>query len=116
MTKKIVGIGIIALIVGILLFYIKPLNTDLLIAINQALPNQLLWMSITVLGDGLFIGCLLLICFRNDLRFLTNSLLAGLVVHFTARGGKAWFAVIRPEHAPDLAGIHLLGPPLELTN
>jgi membrane-associated phospholipid phosphatase len=104
------------LAIGILLFYTSPVNTYLFLTINQVFPNQMLWMSLTVLGDGLFIGCLLLILCQRDLQFLTNNLLAGLVVHITAQGGKALFAVLRPEHVPELIGIHLLGPKLELTN
>jgi hypothetical protein len=66
-------VSLTLLAIGILLFYTNPVNTYLFMLINQALPNQMLWMSVTVLGDGLFIGFLLLILCQRDLRILTNK-------------------------------------------
>jgi membrane-associated phospholipid phosphatase len=94
-------ISFVLLLLGISLYYATTANTYLFRVINNASAIAWIWIFLTTLGNGLFIGCLLFICLRKNVPLLSNALLAGLLVHIASQGGKELFGVLRPEYVID---------------
>jgi len=99
-----------------LLSIFKSLNRELFGVINQALPLKILWMTITNMGDAMFLGCILFVALHKNRHLLPNALLCALFIHYTVKLTKHLCAVLRPEHSPDLLTVTTLGPALKLDN
>lgn len=99
---------------GIFLWLNADFNKAVFLYINGFFPNQKFWLVLTIVGDGLFIGCAFYLIFRRQSHFLLAGLVAGLVTHIATHVLKPGLGVLRPEHV--LSDISLLGPSLELTN
>lgn len=116
MAKTLGLLCIPLIILAILLSIFTPINHALFILLNQAFPSKILWMTVTNTGDAIFIGCLLFIVLHKNMRLLTNALLCGLLIHYTIKFCKSFFAVLRPENTADIAPVITLGPALDLQN
>lgn len=104
----------LSLLGGIFLWLNADLNKAVFLHINGFIPEPSFWLLLTIVGDGLFIGCAFYLIFRRQPGLLLAGLLAGLVTHIATRLLKRSLEVLRPEHV--LSDISLLGPVLELTN
>lgn len=116
MTKNLSLLCLPLIFLAILLTVYPQTNYALFSIINQAAPLQSLWMTITNMGDGLFLGCLLFIVLRKNTGLLTNALICALFIHYSVKFAKIFYAVLRPEHVTDVIHVITLGPPLNLTN
>lgn len=92
------------------------IHYDIFNLINHALPSQALWMTITNLGDVLFISCVLFIFLHKRPHLLTNALLGGVLLHYSVKYSKLFFSVLRPEHNPELPSLIKLGTTISLDN
>lgn len=105
------------LVIGISLFYSRSLDEKIFIAINAALPNSTLWLTISNIGDGLFVGCILFVIFRNRIEVLCRALYGGLAVHFTVQILKKVIASPRPSNTEHIKSVaNIFGEPMALTN
>lgn len=116
MTKTFSFLCIPFISLAILFSLFTPLNHAAFIAINHALPAKALWMTITNIGDATFLSCALFIALYSNKRLLTNAVICGIFIHYTIKFTKNFFAIVRPEHTPDLINLITLGPALKLDN
>jgi membrane-associated phospholipid phosphatase len=103
-------------IATLLLCFFQSADHAIFIAINHAMPNKILWMTITNMGDAVFLGCALFIALYKNCRLLTNALICALLIHYTITFAKYFFATLRPEHTTDLINLITLGPALNMNN
>lgn len=102
---------------GMYLFVNKPFNQELFFAVNSLIVNSSIWLILSNMGDGLFVGCLLFILFRRSTEILGKCLVAGVLVHLSVRGLKNFIKEYRPGNTEGIASTgNFLGTPLELTN
>lgn len=99
-----------------LLIIFTPLNYTIFTVLNQAFPSKTLWMTITNIGDGIFLGCILFIALRTHKQLLTKAIICAIFIHYTIKFTKSFFEILRPEHTTDIPSLITLGPALALNN
>jgi len=119
-NKGLVGLLAIAsllLVVGIYIFVNKSTDLELFVVVNSLTVSSIIWLTISNMGDKLFVGCLLFILFRNSTAILGKCLIAGVLVHLSVRVLKNIIKEYRPGNTDGVANTgNFLGAPLELTN
>lgn len=120
LRKDVVTLLVLALVLfvlGTLLFSNSATDHQLFKSINSAFPVGVVWNTLSNIGDGLFIGCLLYICFRAYVTVLARCLIAGLLVHVAVRVAKTMIQHARPEHTELFStSSHFLGLPIAIGN
>lgn len=105
-------------LIGVLLMAVLPtFNGHLLVVINSigvSMPDT--WLFMTYLGDGRFIGCVLIIFFWRRAHYLFVSILSGISVHFIVQSAKRLLGILRPEHNTEGIEVFALGPSLNVTD
>ncbi len=119
-SREMVSLLIVAgllLAIGMYLFVNKSVNQEWFFAINSLTVNSIIWLILSNMGDGLFVGCLLFILFRRSTAILGKCLVAGVLVHISVRVLKNVIKEYRPGNTEGIASTgNFLGTPLELTN
>jgi membrane-associated phospholipid phosphatase len=99
-----------------LLSSFPQIHYEIFNVINHALPSKLLWVTITNTANFLFLSCIFFILLHNKERLLTNAFICAILIHYTVKCSKSFFAVLRPEHTADLINPFTLGPALDMDN